>query len=185
MADYNPLISTDSVDVFEKDGHSLQIARPAVGGVDLSYTRIATFLDQASPAPTAELAVFGVTTQAEDVPTTGSATYTTAMSVGGYKGGFYNLSGSSATFTANFEGATVATDLTLEGTPVEGGALTAFTSLHGTGAISGAGFSGGFGEGTTGGFAGAFFGPEAGEMAYSFQAETGDEFVFGQVWGKK
>ncbi len=152
------------------------LTTPSVNSVPLSYTRFGTFFTQGTPAPLDGHAfVLGVPTAARDVPKRGTATYTSV--VGGQAFAASNpvslrLTGSTATFSANFSTGAINTALQLVGTPVSGGATVALDNVTGVGSISGTkpGFTGLFtGTGTVNGnFAGAFFGPRAVEFGYDF-----------------
>jgi hypothetical protein len=156
---------------------ALTIIAPFSGGnVPLSYTVIGTWnmVAVSSSTSTTRVAVGGVPTLASDMPKTGSASY--SMGVGGAAGSngtHYSLSGnSSATFTANFGNASVATALTLAGTPSQGGgAVVNFGTFNGSGTIAAGapGYSGTLTGSTANGvFSGAFFGPQALETAYGY-----------------
>ncbi len=152
------------------------LSTPSVNGVQLSYIRFGTVYTAGTAAPLDGHAfVLGVPTLARDMPKRGTATYATsvggtAISSGGQAP--LQLTGSTATFSANFTRGTIATGLNLVGTPVTGGAAIALDTLSGVGSISNAkpGFAGLFtGSGSVNGnFSGAFFGPAAIEFGYSF-----------------
>lgn len=156
---------------------TLSLIAPTSGGnVPLSYTVVGTWstLNSSTMTATTRVAVGGSPTLVGDMPKTGSASY--SMGVGGAAnstGTNYTLSGnSSATFTANFANGTVATALTLAGTPsAGGGAVENFGTFNGTGTIAsgGPGYSGTLTGATANGvFSGAFFGPQALETAYGY-----------------
>ena len=147
---------------------------PSANGVALTYTRFATFYTAGAAPLDGHAFVFGVQTQASDVPTTGTATYTgvaggTAILAGSPSGA--SLAGSTATLTANFGAGSISTVLALIMTP-GGGTPTALDTLTGIGSLGAVkpGFSGTLtGSGSvTGNFAGAFFGPQAAEFGYDF-----------------
>ena len=117
----------------------------------------------------------GYPTEASDMPKTGSASYSTAVTANGVTilaaQDEAQIDGS-ATFTANFADASVSTALTLS--------LPGFGSptYNGTGTISDNQFSGDFTtssdpEFNSGSFAGGFFGPSAKEMGYTFTLSRG------------
>lgn len=147
---------------------------PSVSGVPLSYTRFGTFF---ASGPTTGFEghafVFGVQTRADDVPTTGTASYTgvaggsAIMAAGGAS---VPIIGTSS-LVADFGSASIATALNLFLAPV-GGAQTPLDTLAGTGTIGTIlpGFVGSLaGSGSVAGtFAGAFFGPQAAEFGYDF-----------------
>ena len=152
------------------------LTTPIVNAVPLSYTRFGTFYASANSAGPFEghAFVLGEETRANDLPKSGSATYTAAVGGSVIAPGLppLRLTGSTATFSANFATGTIATGLVLVGKPVNGGAAVALDTLTGIGSISGAkpGFTGLFaGTGSVrGNFSGAFFGPKAVEFGYNF-----------------
>jgi hypothetical protein len=120
--------------------------------------------------------LFGSPTAAQDMPLTGTASYSTAVSAS-MKTEFANdpeaMLNGSATFTANFGQGSVSTSLRL-GYPN----WTSYT-YSGTGPISGNRFWGDFTSSTDpylqfGNFAGSFYGPRATEMGYVFAIERGE-----------
>ena len=113
--------------------------------------------------------LFGYPTDA-DMPRTGSATYSTAVT--GTEEAFLgngrsDLTGS-ATFSADFGAGTVSTDLTLASAANQ----NPIGTFNGTGTISADQFNGTFTSNAFaflgGAFAGGFFGPKAEEMGYTF-----------------
>lgn len=171
------------------DNALLTIVTPSPGGVDLSYTRIASWAKVGQGQLGQRLAVFGAPTQAGDMPRTGSANYS-RIAVGGVLhggGGIYTLETSTGSFTANFASGSVQAELNLKGTlapmvgPLGGGTPISLNSIgtiasgtSGTIASGGSGFDGSFANtspagGVRGSFAGSFFGPQAAEFGYVFQ----------------
>lgn len=181
-ADVNAGASTPTSRVFTRlvSGGVLggSLTTPTISGVPLSYTRIATFFAQGAPAAPSgfdgHAFVFGVQTQASDVPLNGTATYTGGAGGSAFIGGSVTavrLTGAPASLTANFGSGTITTALTLAYTP-SGGSLTTLDVLTGTGSLGATlpGFSGTLaGTGSvTGNFVGAFYGPQAAEFGYDF-----------------
>jgi hypothetical protein len=172
---------------------SLVLQRPSVGGVPLTYARFGSYMEYG--APVFAQFVFGVTTEDANMPRTGNATFQTTMLgavvapvEGGGSTGYYSVHDDGATFDANFADMSVTTTLHLLATPTLGtsGPDRDFGSLSGTGTIaaSGPGFSGSFtNTGMTGGFSGTFFGPDAAEAGFNFDAEHADYTVTGFVFG--
>jgi hypothetical protein len=120
--------------------------------------------------------LFGYPTGTQDMPLSGTASYSTAVSANMRtelpNSAEQTLSGS-ATFTANFGQGNVSTTLKL-GYPDS----TSYT-YSGSGPISGSLFSGPFSSSTDpylqlGSFAGGFYGPKATEMGYVFVVERGE-----------
>ncbi len=181
-ADEVPGQSTPQARLFNKTNPSGgffggSLTTPVVSTVPLSYTRFGTFFATATPTTPFEghAFVLGVPTEARDLPKRGTATYTSAVGGSAFTPGVnapLQLTGSTATFSANFRTGAINTGINLVATPVTGGAPIALDTLTGTGSISGAkpGFTGSFtGTGSvTGSFAGAFFGPKAVEFGYDF-----------------
>ncbi|GAO39867.1 hypothetical protein SCH01S_39_01520 [Sphingomonas changbaiensis NBRC 104936] len=123
--------------------------------------------------------VYGIR-QGANQPSTGSASYATAVDgIWSNPDGIYRLAGSSS-FTANFTNMTVATTLDLQGTNTSSSIsdVKSLGHFNGTGTIAalGGGFSGtlthqgtdGNGNTLNGTFAGAFFGPQGQEVGYTF-----------------
>jgi hypothetical protein len=142
--------------------------------VPLTYAMVTIWnrTDTNTGISTGRIALGGSETLASDVPRTGSATYAAqsggAASLGGT---VYNLTSSTATFTANFASNSVQTSLTLGGSPGGAGPVTNFGTFSGTGTISatGPGFTGTLAGSTASGtFSGAFFGPQGAEMGYGY-----------------
>lgn len=152
------------------------LTTPIVNSVPLSYVRFGTLYATANAAGPFEghAFVLGAETRANDLPKSGSATYTAAVGGQAFAAGAppLQLTGSTATFSANFGTGAITTGLNLVGRPTGGGATIALDSLTGVGTISRAkpGFTGLFtGTGTVqGSFSGAFFGPGAVEFGYNF-----------------
>lgn len=125
------------------------------------------------PQTTGRISIGGSQTTASDVPRSGSATYTAQLAGALQSGGTtYNLTASTATFSANFAANSVQTSVTLGGVPLAGGSTVSnFGTFSGTGTISTSGptFAGSLGgSGALGIFHGAFFGPQAAEMGYGY-----------------
>jgi hypothetical protein len=177
---------------------TLSIRTPLVSGVPLTYVRWGSYADTENFA-TGTLAqfAFGIETADNDMPRTGSATFSTVASgiviapvEGGGSTGYYNLLGDGATFSANFATMSVDTSihlLTNGGLPTLPAIDRDFGTVAGTGVIAstGPGFAGTFTTaGFTGNFTGAFFGPSALEMGYNFTGSSTDGFsVIGSVFG--
>jgi hypothetical protein len=149
-----------------------------VSGVPLSYTRFASFYAAGTPAGfDAHAFSFGIQTRANDVPTTGTATYTGVADgvalLASDGGATASLAGSTSSLTADFSTGSIATSVALLVTPT-GGPTTALDLLVGTGSLGAVkpGFSGTLtGTGSvTGNFSGAFYGPQAVEFGYDFIA---------------
>lgn len=133
--------------------------------------------------------VFGVKTQQSDLPTTGTATYTTTLD-GLFAGttGVYALGGSSS-FSANFGSGTVSFTMNPTGTHILNGSSKSFGSIAGNGAISAATNDFGASTSTGGSYSatlnGKFFGPSAAEMGASFVLNGPDGKGTGVIVGKK
>ena len=193
------------------DNALLTIVTPNPGGVDLSYTRIASWAKVGLGQVNQRLAVFGAPTQAGDMPRTGSANYS-RIAVDGVlhssSGGISTLETSTGSFTANFASGSIQTELNLKGTstpmvgPLGGGTPISLSSIgtiasgtSGTIAPGGSGFDGSFANtspagGVSGSFTGSFFGPQAAEFGYVFQltgatSELGFISSYGTVTGAK
>jgi hypothetical protein len=190
------------------------IYTPVAGGVDLTYTRVGWGVlpsNIGTPFPTFDFisGVFGVPTVASDMPTTGSATYS-KVTIDGFAsvcppclrpqqpGGLnYYLTGSTATFSANFATGAIQTQLNLvhsapPGIPASFYPALGPATLTGTGSITSgtSAFTGTIGAGgpySNGAFTGQFFGPQAAEFGYNFALTstiTGNG-AFGTVTGAK
>lgn len=152
------------------------LTTPRVNAVPLSYTRFGTFFSTGPGVPLDGHAfVLGEYTRSNDLPKMGTASYTTSVGGSAIVLGApapHNLTGSTATFSANFATGDITTGINLVATPIFGGARIALDRLSGIGSISGPkpGFTGVFtGSGSVeGSFSGAFFGPKAVEFGYSF-----------------
>lgn len=194
---YQPTQSTLTSRVFVRGSgatqQTLRLSRPTVGGVTLSYLETASFLD--GTTATTWTAVGGVPTQANDVPRSGTATYSAETGATVLANSLqYNAlpgAGSSATFSANFGASTVATSVHLVGMPTTAASPVDFGTFTGTGTISatGPGFTGSFANTTGAGFSGAFFGPQAAEAAYAYNFigtwSGGSLEAFGATYAKK
>jgi hypothetical protein len=175
------------------------ITDPKVNGVSLSYLNFADIgamgID-ASGHSTHSVAfragqVFGSPTLPEDMPTAGTAIYTTSVSgVANLAGGgtSYLLDNSAiADFTVAFGTGEIATNLHVLGDALDNSGLHDFGLLNGRGTLL-AGrstFSGDFGNALHGRFEGGFFGPGAQEMGYAWFAQTADWEARGFVAGRK
>jgi hypothetical protein len=144
--------------------------------------------------------LFGYPTASRDMPLSGTASYSTAVSANVRteipSAGDAMLRGS-ATFTANFAQGIVNTSLTLAYSD------SISYAYSGSGPISASSFSGPFSSSTDpyfnlGSFAGSFYGPKATEMGYVFAIERGEadpyagasvapplSWIVGAVVGKK
>ena len=166
--------ATDNFD--KRDGGTHDngyIFRPSVSAAKLTYTTVLGWGREVSGQPTRSiLAVGGIPTRAEDMPKTGSATYSTAPVVAGFtQNGVDNGARSfSSTFSADFTAGSVKTTLQAEGNGFAAGYAGTGSIASGTSGFSGAltpdaAFPGTPGAGR---FEGGFFGPSAKEMAYSW-----------------
>lgn len=172
---------------------NLVIGTATVKGVALSYTMVGEWVHATPNGIAIWLATGGVPTLASDVPKTGTANYTVEVNGSAQAGGTsYSIqpTNSSGTFSANFGAGTVATSLTLVGTPsVAGfGTVTQFGTFNGTGTITagGPGFTGTFSTGSGSSlFTGNFNGPQAAEVGYSWAINTGSLAAAGITVGKK
>jgi hypothetical protein len=165
----------------------------AATGVPLSYTRLGSFNTVAANGSiNVELLVGGVPTIRSDLPTTGTANYTTGI------GGTANLGGtnyslannSTATFSANFATGAINLGFALGGKINPTAPRVDLGTATGTGTISSAtsGFSGLFTSGTnvtSGLFTGSFFGPQAAEIGFNFQLAGPNFSAVGQGAGVK
>jgi hypothetical protein len=189
--------NTDSATGYTR---TVYLSVPSVGGVQLTYARFGNYMITSGPNAVVGEGIFllGIPTAGGDVPTTGSASYSTAFSAvitGGSLPDFYNTNnysyGGSSSFTADFLAGTVnlTVDLADAKDPFDDTQPTMdFGTLTGSGAIqSGSSAFGGSlsGAGFAGGFVGAFFGPAAAEMGAMFSADSADFQVTGQVVGIK
>lgn len=167
----------------------LNILRPAVSGVLLSYTLLGNWT-HFDTAATTYLAVGGIPTVASDMPKTGTASYSQSLfgtvvqpsTTGGAPASFALAGASTSTFTANFGAGTVSNTLNLNSTTG-----VSFGTFTGTGTIASGsnGFSGTYAGTTQSAFTGAFFGPQAAEMAFNYQLATPTWNAAGQVFGVK
>jgi hypothetical protein len=175
------------------------ITDPKVNGVSLSYLNFAdlgAMGTDASGHSTFAVAfragqVFGSPTLPEDLPTAGSAIYTTSISgVASLISGStsYRLDdNSTADFTVNFGTGDIATNLHVLGDALDNSGLHDFAVLNGHGTLlaGSSAFSGDFGSALFGRFEGGFFGPGAKEMGYAWFAQTADWEARGFVAGRK
>ena len=184
------------------DGSNLTIITPNPGGVDLSYTRLATWTNIAD-IPRPYLLVYGMPTASRDMPRSGSATYSKLQVRGAIvstPGAIRQLTDASASFSADFGASTVQTSIEVPpvlspvfvGNPPSGNAtltgsgVIAAGSSSFDGTISGLSMSG---LSMSGRFAGSFFGPQAAEFGYVFSMSGGDGLsavsAIGSVVGAK
>ena len=166
-----------------------------IGGVPLTYTALGSWSYFGADKTFIYLGATGSSTVPSDMPKSGTATYSSALSASvaepsGFGG--YNLytvgSSGRATISANFGAGTITTAVGLVGTPSSGGGTSRdFGTFTGTGTIDSGtpNFSGTFAGTTTSGFSGGFFGPKAAETAYDFYLNTSTFQAIGAVWGKK
>lgn len=139
--------------------------------------------------------VYGIPTQASDLPRTGSATYTTI--VDGFwarPDALYSLGGTSS-LSANFATGKVSTNMTLSGAHIGILGYTPSEPQANLGTLSGsatinradASFSGTLaGSGYNGTLNGMFFGPQAAEVGASFSINNGaGSTASGAIIGKK
>lgn len=173
---------------------TLNITIPQVGSVPLSYTMLFDFTRSTSSTGKVESwrSAGGIITQVNDMPRTGTGTYTmmvdgTATRDGDSK--TYLLGGlSTGTFSAKFAEGKIDTTLVLKG-EAAGGATSDFGTATGTGTFNVASpvFAGTL-TGTNsaaGKFSGAFFGPQAGEVGYGWYFTGTDFDAQGVAAGKK
>ncbi len=165
----------------------------AATGVPLSYTRLGSFNTVAANGSiNVELLVGGVPTIRSDLPTTGTANYTTGIGgTANFNGTNYSLTNSStATFSANFATGAINMGFALGGKINPTALRVDLGTATGTGTISSAtsGFSGLFTSGTnvtSGLFTGSFFGPQAAEIGFNFQLAGPNFTAVGQGAGVK
>ncbi|MCW2395455.1 MULTISPECIES: transferrin-binding protein-like solute binding protein [unclassified Sphingobium] len=183
--------SDDGFDVYQGAMNGVDyratLLKPVAGNtvLALSYTSLAIVVDSRPSSPSFEerhYIAFGQQTDSVRMPRSGSAQY------GGIALGFgrtktnafngvnpsvvtdYDLTGQ-ASLTANFGTGSLSSSLTLEGTPVGGGAATGFGNFANNGSIAGAGFR----LGNTGDMvAGRFFGGAAEEVGGTFEFSKTD-----------
>lgn len=195
--------SNDSVTVYEtRTGtrtDQLALFNPGSGNSKLALTYVSygawqTINNRVSEIDfTQQYFVYGIR-QAADTPSTGFASYTTA--VDGFwtaAAGLYALSGTSS-FVADFNAMTVGTTLNLTGVEVSGGSTRQLGAFAGSGTIAarGGGFNGTLahsgadagGNVYNGTFNGAFFGPTGSEMGYTFRLTGNNGAAVGAVVGK-
>ncbi len=169
---------------------------PTISGVPLSYTRFGTYakinanilnVNNSNINPLVAF-VFGQPTANASMPTSGTGTYSTGIFgavvvPNGLDTQFYTLGDGygSASFSANFASGTISTLVSLD---TQGGD---FGDMTGTGVIlsGGPAFNGTLSGSASGGFTGAFFGPNAVEMGYVFEAEGSNFLTYGNVFGTK
>jgi hypothetical protein len=123
--------------------------------------------------------VFGTETPSGSMPLTGSATYRgivdgVAFGFGGNGGSQERLLGSTGSLTANFATGSVNTSLSLQA-PAFAGTLSGSGTIGGGTSYFDGSLSGKLnGVGATGNFLGGFYGPNAVEAGYVFNAATGN-----------
>lgn len=177
-------------------GATLFLLTPHVGGVPLTYTRHATFGQLSGPSSSGNLAVYGVLTKDGDMPRSGSATYSVAvsgMATQPDQSSYLLTANTTGTFSANFGGGTVAAGIDLKATKIGTPGEVSLGTLGGTGAISSSGpsFTGSLaGTGASapagsGQFSGAFFGPQAAEFGYAWYFDGATLHAQGYASGKK
>jgi hypothetical protein len=214
-ANTNPKVISYAVKVGTQVSSQFDIYTPVAGGVDLTYTRVGSGSLITNPGTAGQTidiisGVFGVPTIASDMPTTGSATYSkvtidgvanifppsvTPQQSGGL---LYYLTGSTATFSANFATGAIQTQLNLVHSTPPGFPATVTYPTLGPAALTGTGsitsgtsaFTGTIGAGgpySNGAFTGQFFGPQAAEFGYNFAltSTTTGNGAFGTVTGAK
>lgn len=206
-SDFDASISTANDTFFTKRDSSNRltsqyaIITPFVSGVPLSYVRSSSWstfsYSDTSTRPSliiVERAVGGVPTKAGDLPLSGSASYDTTVAGSLLsQNKFYNFSetgtGASATFTVNFATGAITSAINL--VALESGSTTGapnnFGTLNGTASLTsgGPGFTGTIAGASKSGISGAFFGPQALEFGYVFNAEMPTFVVNGRVFGAK
>lgn len=188
----------------------LSLIVPTVGsGVPLSYTILGAWatLNTSDKTGTFRVAVGGSPTQTSDVPKSGTANYTVAVSgtaalaqvgpLGGISAPPHDLGqGSTGTFSANFGSGTITTQLNLTGRMILTGEgyppLTNFGTYAGSGSFTsgGPGFSGTLsgtfnGISSTGTFTGLFLGPQAVEVGFGYRLSGTGFDAAGAVTGQK
>jgi hypothetical protein len=146
----------------------------------LSYLSYGLYIPVNGPGvfnqPAVEVFIFGTETPANNMPRTGSATYQGIIDGVGFDGAAalqQGLRGSTGSLTANFATGSVSTSLSLSAADFNGtlsgsGTIGAGTS-HFDGSLTGALN----GSAATGSFLGGFYGPNAAEAGYVFNAATG------------
>ncbi len=173
---------------------TFNITIPQVASVPLSYTMLFDFTRSTSSSGKVErwLTVGGIPTQSGDMPRTGSATYNMMVDGSATRDGdskTYMLGGlSSGTFSANFADSKISTTLNLKGEATGGatsdfGAVTGSTTFTAGYPVFGGELSGA--NSTKGAFSGSFFGPQAGEVGYSWYFQGSDFDAQGFAAGKK
>ncbi|HTN14438.1 MAG TPA: transferrin-binding protein-like solute binding protein [Sphingomonadaceae bacterium] len=194
--------SSDGIAIYQRGSSGIdgipkevfELHAPKINGVTLSYTRFGTYAKvNVSLSPSIEpLAafVFGQPTASGSMPVSGNASYTSDLfgvvvkETGSVPPDFYTMGDGygSATFSANFGSGTVSTLINLD---TDGGGN--FGTLNGSGTITSGGpaFNGTLTGSANGGFTGAFFGPNAVEMGYVFQAQGTGFVTYGNVFGTK
>lgn len=188
-------VAFESVDSVTGDVYDLTLRRLSVGGVALTYTRLADYVHSDSYGHLAEgyTFAFGIPTGSADMPKTGSASYSTnyfATVSDPLGAGLYIADNSTgaAVFSADFGMGTVSTAIDLSNLALPNHTSTHnFGVLNGVGRIdsNGSGFAGNWTDpAVNGGFAGAFFGPKAAEMGMGFDA-SGVIQVTGWMAAKK
>ena len=178
----------------------LLITTPSVNGVKLTYldfADVAALETDSAGRSTGYLVfragqLFGSPTRVDDLPTTGTATYSTAVDGIATRDGAgtsYLLRDlSTATFTVNFGNGNIATTLRVIGEGLAGGTgQHDFATLTGNGVLlaNSPFFSGNFDSSLYGRFEGGFFGPGATEMGYSWFAQAASWEARGSVAGRK
>lgn len=120
--------------------------------------------------------IFGTETPAGNMPRTGSATYQGIVDGVAFDGSAalqQGLRGSTGSLSANFATGSVSTSLALRATGFTGALSGGGTIGAGTGHFDGSLTGTLNGTGATGSFIGGFYGPNAAEAGYVFNAATG------------
>jgi hypothetical protein len=179
--------STATYDVFKSGDDQFVLFKPGNATKTLTYTTYGGWLRRTASGSNVDFDtsffVFGVSTPAEDMPTTGTASY--AAAVDGYwvnTSGLQVLQGDGA-LTADFAAGAMSGAFALNGVD-EGGTSHGFDTFDGAASITGNLFSGtmtGRNTDYSGTWGGGFFGPGAEEVGGSFRltdpADSGNQAV--------
>lgn len=196
-SDIDPVNSSAILDNYKRGDNNLILFKPgtSAGGLNLTYASYGAW--QQSDRNTSSLDirqtffVYGVPTQASDLPRTGTATYTAL--VDGFwatSGGVYSLTGT-GNLSANFSNnqLTASMNLTGQAIPNLSSSNQVLGSVSSTATINpnDASFSGTLsGSGYTGTLNGMFFGPQAAEAGGAFSIRNGaGSTANGVIIGKK
>lgn len=200
---YDPSSSSSGTKGYKKvDGSNtdyFSFSRPGINNVAMTYVFLGSWLtinQDGGYGSSSNLMIGGVPTRSEDLPQSGTATYSTSVDGIFVKGDdLISLSNpetrqlySSASFSINFANGAVSTDLNLSGYSLDRNRVQDLGVYSGTGVLAsgGPGFAGTLsGVNATGEFSGALFGPKAAEMGYVWYLNGPDLSGNGFVVGKK